>query len=702
MDTNEGALHFQNLLTNNLVTKIIKPKSRKPKNKPWMNEECLRLRSETLKARKKFLKSRQITDEKEFKKIRNNYNQNLTKLKQQYYHNQIYMAKGNGKKIWAAINESLNRNKKEADEITLIDEQRNEISNPEEVCNTFNDYFINLAPNLASQIPTPNISMEELLANAPTPSKTFSLKPVSLNGIRTIISSLEPKTSSGYDFLSNKLIKGLLETIVVPLQIIINKSITEGKFPDCLKLAKLIPLYKDGCKQSPNNYRGINILSTLSKIYEKASLNQIKPHILDNNIITESQFGFLPNHSTVHPIILVLDHLQQKKNLHLPVLFLTIDLKKAFDTICSSKILPKKLEHYNFDTNSINWITSFFTNRQQYVQIKNIKSETKKLFDISVTQGSRMGPDHFNLYINDLVYNTEFMPYIFADDSTFLDSQNDIKQLETHANLEINKIQNYMQANKLSLNLKKTNYMMFRNQKNTNKFDLKIKDYTIEETNEIKFLGIKIPTDLKFTSHYEHVIAKMKSGLAALNMVKKTLPTRTKLQIFNALIKSHYEYASIAWTPSLTKSQVKKIIKLQKQGLRLVYLTHRMAHSSSLFIKSGITRFDLLFKKSTMELMHKYKQNLLPRKLTKALNELTKSKNTRNNNYRIPAIYKKGDLFYEILNTWNNIPNEMKEIPNKHTTSKSMIKNFLKKQYEHCHVNNCESCKVTPFNELKN
>ena len=283
-----------------------------------------------------------------------------------------------------------------------------------------------------------------------------------------------------------------------------------------------------------------------------------------------------------------------------------------------------------------------------------------------------------------------------------MDYNYDIKQLETHANLEINKIQNYMQANKLSLNLKKTNYMMFRNLKNTNKFELKIKDYTIEETKEIKFLGIKIPTDLKFASHYEHVIAKMKSGLAALNMVKKTLPTRTKLQIFNALIKSHYEYASIAWTPSLTKSQVKKIIKLQKQGLRLVYLTHRMAHSSSLFIKSGITRFDLLFKKSTMELMHKYKQNLLPRKLTKAFNELTKSKNTRNNNYRIPAVYRKGDLFYEILNTWNNIPNEMKEIPNKHTTSKTMIKNFLKKQYEPCLVKNCESCKVTPFDNITN
>ena len=88
----------------------------------------------------------------------------------------------------------------------------------------------------------------------------------------------------------------------------------------------------------------------------------------------------------------------------------------------------------------------------------------------------------------------------------------------------------------------------------------------------------------------------MKSGLAALNMIKKTLPTRTKLQIFNALIKPHYEYASIVWTPNLTKAQMNKIIALQKQGLKMVYSTHRMSHSSVLFIKSGITRFDLLLK----------------------------------------------------------------------------------------------------------
>ena len=258
-----------------------------------------------------------------------------------------------------------------------------------------------------------------------------------------------------------------------------------------------------------------------------------------------------------------------------------------------------------------------------------------------------------------------------------------------------------MHANKLSLNLSKTNYMILKkNPKAAHNFELKINDYTIQEVNEIKFLGIKIPSDLKFKSHFEHVIAKMKSGLAALNMIKKTLPTRTKLQIFNGLIKPHYEYASIAWSPSLTKAQTNKIISLQKQGLKMVYSTHRLSHSSTLFLKSGITRFDLLFKKSTIELFHKKEQNLLPRKITKALTELTKSKNPRNNNYRIPSIYKKDDLFYEILNTWNNLPDEIKKIPDKFFKSKKMIANFIKNEYDFCNIKNCKSCEVTPFENI--
>ena len=158
----------------------------------------------------------------------------------------------------------------------------------------------------------------------------------------------------------------------------------------------------------------------------------------------------------------------------------------------------------------------------------------------------------------------------------------------------------------------------------------------------------------------------MKSGLAALNMVKSTLPTRTKLQIFNGLIKPHYEYCSIIWSTKINNRQTQKIIKLQKQGLRLVYSANRLCHSSNLFLKSGITRFDLLFTKNTIELFHKKQLGTVPKLIKTTLDELCSSKNPRNNNLRIPSIYKKGDLMYELLNTWNNLPEGIKIAPNNH------------------------------------
>ena len=338
--------------------------------------------------------------------------------------------------------------------------------------------------------------------------------------------------------------------------------------------------------------------------------------------------------------------------------------------------------------------------------IKDKKSDTEKLRDISVCQGASFGPDSFNLYINDLPYNTKFTTFLFADDTNLLDSDSSLEKLEARANSEIDNVKKFMQANKLSLNLSKTNYMILKPKKekathNAN-FCLKIGDHTINEVEEIKFLGVLIPNDLKFTSQFNNVISKMKSGLAALNMVKKILPTRTKLQIFNSLIRPHYEYCSIIWSTKLNNKQSQKIIKLQKQGLRLVYSANRLCHSSNLFIKSGITRFDLLFTKFTIDLFHKKHLGMVPKLINTTLNELCSSKNPRNNNIRIPSIYKKGDLMYELLNTWNNLPEDIKTAPNKSFKSKTMISDFIKTKYEKCQLKKCESCRVTLFEDIMN
>ena len=320
-----------------------------------------------------------------------------------------------------------------------------------------------------------------------------------------------------------------------------------------------------------------------------------------------------------------------------------------------------------------------------------------------MTQGSSLGPNYFNLYINDLVDNLEFFTLLFADDTNFLHSNIDLSQLERKANTEFNKAQNYWKANKLSLNMEKTNYMLFKpkniNMPTTN-FELKTGDHFYKKVEEVKFLGITIPSDLKFVTHYNHVIKKMKSGLAALNLVRNILPSKTKLQIFNGLIKPHYEYNSIIWSTNLNKKQVQKIINMQKRGLRLVYSANKLCHSSALFIKSNITRFDLLFKKTTIEIFYKRHFGTLPEMLSNKLNLIEKSKNSRTNNLKIPPIYKKGDLIYEIINNWNHLPTTIKTPPDIQFKSKKRISDFIKEQYEICNIEDCSSCRVTPYENI--
>ena len=695
LNANEGMALLIELINKNIVTKRIKHKAKN--SKPWYTPKASELNAKVMIKKRQFLKSRTQANENSYKKLRNEYNKLLKKLKQEYYHNEIFLAQGNVKKTWKIINEVLNRKAKgenENEEIKLKDETDELCSDQTRVANIFNEFYINFAPELAKTIPKTDIPPEEMILNAPQPDKIFSFKDVTTNEVKEIIKSLSPKSSFGHDSISNKLVKSLINCISEPITIITNKSFKEGSFPACLKIAKLAPLFKAGNKNEVQNYRPLNQLSSLSKIIQGISLKQTKDHM--KQILTKRQFGFQENHSTLHPICLTIDYIE--RNYKEFIALLCIDFRKAFDLINVKEILPMKLKHYNFDENSIKWITSFFTERQQYVQINNCKSEIKKTRDISVTQGSSMGPNYFNIFINDLVNNTGFECYFFADDTNCLLKNKSLSDLELSANKEFSKTQKYIEANQMSLNLEKTQYMIFKPSKHKNKnqkFELKSGSHQFKEVNEIKFLGLTIPSDLKFKTHYENVIKKMKKGIAALNLVKKILPEKTKLQIYNSLIKPHYEYCSIAWIPGLNKNQIKRIINIQKQGLRLVYSVRRYHHTAQLFIKSNVTRFDLLFKKSVIELFHKKHLGMLPKMIEEKLNEFELSKNPRTRNMKIPHFYKKGDLFYEIVNCYNNLPEKIKEPPKRLFMSKKRIKEFINNEYIICKEKNCQSCEDT-------
>lgn len=152
---------------------------------------------------------------------------------------------------------------------------------------------------------------------------------------------------------------------------LINDPMIEGLFPQCLKPAIVIPLFKNGSKLLTSNFRGIEILCSFSKIFERGLYIRINSFLKKNNIINANQFGFVDRSSTTIIIaaINLLNRIRvgmDNKNIAASIF---IDLQKAFDTV-SHSILIKKLNHLSIKKPSIlSLFTTYLENRLQKVRI---------------------------------------------------------------------------------------------------------------------------------------------------------------------------------------------------------------------------------------------------------------------------------------------------------------------------------------------
>ena len=172
----------------------------------------------------------------------------------------------------------------------------------------------------------------------------------------------------------------------------------------------------------------MSLLNIFSKIVEKVISIRINSHLNKHHILSDYQFAFRSGYSTSLPIIDLVDHITKNSEKSLISFALFIDLKKAFDTLDYS-IFIKKLEHYGIREISLELLTSYLTDRHQYVSF-NHENSTQLLIKTGVPQGSVLVPLVFNIYIND-IFNSFFIQkfFLFADDTTAFDADKDIDVL---------------------------------------------------------------------------------------------------------------------------------------------------------------------------------------------------------------------------------------------------------------------------------
>ena len=297
-------------------------------------------------------------------------------------------------------------------------------------------------------------------------------------------------------------------------------SLLTGEYPDLLKVVKVIPIHKGGSTQEVNNYRPISLLSIFDKIIEKLMHKKLYTFLECNNILFCNQFGFRKNNSTIYALAQITEMIKVSIDIGKFGCGIFIDLRKAFDTV-NHEILLTKLEHYGIRDNLLNWFMSYLSNRKQYVSINGLSSEPLEI-NCGVPQGSVLGPLLFLLYINDLPNISNVLDfYLFADDTNIYYESDSLQELEKTINKELQKLYLWLNVNRLSLNIDKTNYIIFHpyNKPMKEHITIKINKKAIKEKEFIKYLGVFIDSTLSWKHQISTISKKISRSIGIMHIM---------------------------------------------------------------------------------------------------------------------------------------------------------------------------------------
>ena len=601
---------FTSIVNKHIPVKSISKQQRKLLRKPWITPGLLR----SIKHKHSvyyhcFVKGNDV-QKLRYKQYSNMLNRIKEQSKRQYYKNKIFNVKNNTKEIWRIINQIIKLKSKGSYVPDKIIKDGVEFQNSEDIANQFNLHFRDIGPSLASKLSPSSKPFTDYLSPLIS-SNSFFVNPTNPQEIHSLICSLDSSKASGPSGIPLSLIKIAASHICSPLSYIFNESLSSGTFPDALKLSKIIPLYKGGASYDLSNYRPISLLSPFSKILEKLMYKRLLTFLDLNDTLFKYQFGFRKKHSTSLALIEIIDHMLNALDKGLYVCGVFVDLSKAFDTVDHS-ILLSKLSTYGVRGVAWSWFKSYLISRPQYVDLKGVTSSVTHS-KCGVPQGSILGPLLFLIYMNDIANCSEVLSFrLFADDTNiFMDGKNstDIEQI---INPELDKLANWLNANKLSLNLTKSKYMIISSsRKEKLECNLLLNNNPLDETNCIKYLGVYIDQNLTWSNQISIVSKKIAKNIGMISKLRHYVDLDTLRKVYFALVYPYLQYGAITWANTY-KSRLTQLNVLNNKAVRLITFSHFQAHAPPLYKSLGILQLkDIVFIQIAL-FMYDYLNNHLP------------------------------------------------------------------------------------------
>ena len=463
------------------------------------------------------------------------------------------------------------------------------ISEPIDVAKVFNAYYSSIANYIGVNDGIDDLTYDQIMQKHANHSsvkiindtikspQVFNFNEINADTITKYINDLNANKSAGYDGLKPYFVKVSKTVISSSICEIFNKCIRCDSFPSQMKLSEISPIFKKNDNLNKENYRSVNLLPVLSKVFERILADQIMDFF--KTILSPHISAYRKGYSCQHVIIKLTEFWRSALDNNECVGTLSTDLSKAFDKMPHG-LLVAKLHAYGFSSSACGLVMNYLCNRMQRVKISGSFSEWT-FINRGVPQGSVLGPLLFNIFINDLFYvNLVGNIANYADDNNLYSSDSCLYSLQCALTEDATKTISWYKDNNLEANADKFQYLVM-GRKGKIDMSIPVNDNSIESMENINILGVNLDSKLNFDAHVKSICARASYQINALRRISKFINIDSRLKIYKAFIRAHFSYCPVV-LGFCGKQNAAKLEKLQERALRFVYGDYKTTYSKLL------------------------------------------------------------------------------------------------------------------------